>query len=145
MPDLTPLVPVVEVVLAFLSAYFVAFWVGLILWTVRDIRSRTRDILVQLMATILVVVFGLPGLFLYWLLRPAETLAAAYDRALEEEAIMQDLEERAACPGCKQAIQSDFVLCPNCKTKLRNACASCGRLMNLKWTVCPYCGQGQAT
>ena len=114
---------------------------GLILWTVRDVRARTRDVLVQLMAVLMVVIFNLPGLFLYWLLRPSETLATAYDRALEEEAIMQDLEERAACPGCKQPIQSDFLLCPNCSTKLKRQCASCGRLLNLKWTVCPYCGK----
>jgi RNA polymerase subunit RPABC4/transcription elongation factor Spt4 len=141
MPDLTLLFSVLEVVIAFLGAYFVAFWVGLILWTVRDVRARTRDVLVQLMAVLMVVIFNLPGLFLYWLLRPSETLATAYDRALEEEAIMQDLEERAACPGCKQPIQPDYLLCPNCSTRLKRQCASCGRLLNLKWTVCPYCGK----
>lgn len=141
MPDLTPLFSILEVLIAFLGAYFVAFWVGLILWTVRDVRARTRDVLVQLMAVLLVVVFNLPGLFLYWLLRPSETLAIAYERALEEEAIMQDLEERAACSGCKQPIQPDYLLCPNCSTKLKRQCASCGRLLNLKWTVCPYCGK----
>ena len=141
MPDLTPLFSVLEVLIAFLGAYFVAFWVGLILWTVRDVRARSRDVLVQIMAVLMVVVFNLPGLFLYWLLRPSETLASAYDRALEEEAIMQDLEERAACPGCKQGVQADYLICPNCSTKLKRQCASCGRLLNLKWTVCPYCGK----
>lgn len=141
MPDLSPLFSVLEVLIAFLGAYFVAFWVGLILWTVRDVRSRTRDVLVQAMAVLLVVTFNLPGLFLYWLLRPGETLATAYDRALEEEAIMQDLEERAACPSCKQSVEQDFMLCPNCSTKLKRQCANCGRLLHLKWTVCPYCGK----
>ena len=70
----------------------------------------------------MVVIFNLPGLFLYWLLRPSETLATAYDRALEEEAIMQDLEERSACPGCKQPVQADFQICPNCSTKLKRQC-----------------------
>jgi hypothetical protein len=141
MPDLSPLIPILEVVIALISAYFVAFWVGLIMWTVRDVHSRTRDILVQLMAFLLVLVFNLPGLFLYWFLRPSETLATAYDRALEEEAIMQDLEERAACPGCKHPVKSDYQICPNCSTKLKNPCPSCGRLLDLKWNVCPYCAK----
>lgn len=141
MPDLSPLFPVLEVLVAFLGAYLVAFWVGLIMWTIRDIRGRTRDVLVQLMAVLMVVVFNLPGLFLYWFLRPSETLATAYDRALEEEAIMQDLEERSACPGCKQPVQADFQICPNCSTKLKRQCPSCERLLNLKWNVCPYCAK----
>ena len=141
MPDLTALVSVIEVLIAFMGAYFVAFWVGLILWTVRDVRARTRDVLVQIMAVLMVVVFNLPGLFLYWLLRPSETLVTAYERTLEEEAIMQDLEDRAACPGCKQPVQPDFLLCPNCSTTLKRQCATCGRILDLKWTMCPYCGK----
>jgi RNA polymerase subunit RPABC4/transcription elongation factor Spt4 len=141
MPDLSWLFSILEILIAFLGAYLVAFWVGLILWTVRDVRSRTRDVLVQLMAVLMVVIFNLPGLFLYWLLRPAETLATAYDRALEEEAIMQDLEERTACPGCKQPVEPDFLICPNCSTKLKRQCPNCGRLLNLKWNVCPYCAK----
>jgi RNA polymerase subunit RPABC4/transcription elongation factor Spt4 len=141
MPDLSLLFSVLEVLIAFLGAYFVAFWVGLILWTIRDIRGRTRDILVQMMAILMVLVFNLPGLFLYWLLRPSETLATVYERSLEEEAIMQDLEERSACPGCKQPVQADFQICPNCSTKVKGQCPSCGRLLNLKWNVCPYCAK----
>jgi RNA polymerase subunit RPABC4/transcription elongation factor Spt4 len=139
MPDLSPFLSVLEVVIALLGAYVTAFWIGLILWTVRDIRGRTRDILVQLMALLMVLVFNVPGLFLYWLLRPSETLATVYDRALEEEAILQDLEERSACPGCKQPVQAEFQICPHCSTKLKRPCASCGRLLDLTWKACPYC------
>jgi RNA polymerase subunit RPABC4/transcription elongation factor Spt4 len=141
LPNLESLIPYLEIAIALLGAYFVAFWVGLILWTFQDVRRRSRDILVQFMALLLVLVFNLPGLLLYYLLRPAETLDDAYERSLEEEAILQGLEERNACPGCKQTIQPDYLLCPNCSTKLKRQCASCGRLLNLKWTICPYCGK----
>ncbi len=141
LPNLDALVPYLEIIIAFTGAYFVAFSVGLILWVLRDIRSRTRDVLVQIMALLMVIVFNIPGLLLYYLLRPGETLSDAYERSLEEEAILQGLEDRTACPGCKQTIQPDFLLCPHCSTKLKKQCASCGKLLNLKWNVCPYCGK----
>jgi len=141
MLNLEMLGSLLEIAIALLGAYLVAFTVGLIVWTYRDIRSRSRDGLVHLLAVLLVLVFNLPGLLLYYLLRPGETLTEAYERSLEEEALLQGLEERLVCPGCKQAVEPDFLLCPNCSTKLKRQCPNCGRLLNLKWNVCPYCGK----
>jgi RNA polymerase subunit RPABC4/transcription elongation factor Spt4 len=61
---------------------------------------------------------------------------------LEEEALLQDLEERLVCPGCKRKIQPDFIICPDCHTRLKKSCPHCRRLLHLKWNVCPYCGAG---
>ena len=130
----------VELLLAFLGAYFFALLFSLVVWTFRDIRSRTHDVIAQFLATLLVLVFNLPGLILYVILRPKETLAQAYERSLEEEYLLQDIEERRLCPGCKHPIHEDFVLCPNCHTELRRPCAACGRLLELRWELCPYCG-----
>jgi hypothetical protein len=135
-------VPVaLQILIAVLSGFFVAFTVSLAVWTFKDIRSRSRDVLAQLMATLLVLVFNLPGLLLYRLLRPRETLAEAYERALEEEALLQDIEERQSCPGCKQAVLAEYVVCPNCHTRLKKTCAGCGKQLHLKWDICPYCGR----
>src|SRR5512144_225020 len=89
-----------QILVACLGAYIVAFSAALIIWTFRDIRSRSRDIFAQLLATLMVAVFSLPGLFLYYILRPKETLAEAYERELAEEALLQDIEEKQACPSC---------------------------------------------
>ena len=43
------------------------------------------------------------------------------------------------CPVCGLPIEKDFVICPNCFTRLQNKCQSCGKLVNVSWTVCPYC------
>jgi RNA polymerase subunit RPABC4/transcription elongation factor Spt4 len=134
-------VPVaLEVLIAVLSGCFVALSVSLVVWTYRDIRSRSRDVLVQLLAALLVLVFNVFGLLLYRLLRPRETLAEAYERALEEEALLQDIEERQSCPSCRQAVKADYLVCPNCHTQLKKACTECKKLLNLRWSVCPYCG-----
>ena len=123
-----------------LGAYVIALYVGLIVWTFRDIRSRSRDLLAQILATFLVALFTVPGLLIYLLLRPHETLAEEYERDLAEEALIQDLETRRVCPNCKHAVEADFVVCPYCHQQLRLRCVGCGRLLNPEWDVCPYCG-----
>jgi RNA polymerase subunit RPABC4/transcription elongation factor Spt4 len=133
---------ILQVIIALFGAFFLAFWVSMVIWTFRDVRSRSRDIFAQLLATLMVLVFNLPGLFLYFILRPQETLVEAYERSLEEEALLQDIEERLVCPGCKRKIQPDFVICPDCHTRLKKSCPNCRRLLHLKWNICPYCGAG---
>lgn len=128
------------VVVAFLGAFLVALWVSLIIWTFRDARARSRDPFAQLLAALMAAIFGPLGMFIFLILRPHETLAEAYERSLEEEALLQDIEERLVCPGCKQTVQDNFQLCPSCHTRLKKVCPSCGELLRLRWNICPYCG-----
>jgi RNA polymerase subunit RPABC4/transcription elongation factor Spt4 len=147
MPNFTlpsGVVQAIQVSLFILGAYAVAFYLGLVVWTARDISSRTRDWLVRTLAVLLVLVFNLPGLLLYFVLRPRETLAELYERALEEEALLQDIEDQATCPSCKRRVAQDFAVCPYCRTALKTRCPSCRRLLNPRWEVCPYCGHEPA-
>jgi hypothetical protein len=129
-----------QVMLAFTGAFFIALWLSLIVWTFRDARQRSRDIFAVLLATLMVIVFGPLGLLLYFLLRPPVTLAELYERSLEEEALLQDLEERPRCPGCSRQVKETWILCPDCHTTLKNICAECKQPLNLTWSLCPYCG-----
>jgi len=128
---------------AFFSAFLAALWISLVIWTFRDMRARARDAFAQLLASLMVLILGPFGVILYLILRPRESLAERYERSLEEEALLQDIEERHVCPGCKQPIEPDYVLCPICHTRLRRPCIHCGRLVHPRWSVCPYCGEGQ--
>ncbi len=132
---------IIQIVLAVLGAYMAAFWFALVVWAFRDIQKRSRDVLVQVLATTLVLLFNVPGLILYTILRPPETLAEAYARSLEEESLLQDIEDRQSCPSCKRRVQPDYLLCPSCRTQLKQVCLNCSRLMHLSWRVCPYCGK----
>ena len=78
-----------------ITALTVAFWIALVIWTLRDIRSRTRDFFAWLLAGLLVLILGPIGLLLYLLLRPKHSLAEVYDRQLEEEALLQAIEHGA--------------------------------------------------
>jgi RNA polymerase subunit RPABC4/transcription elongation factor Spt4 len=124
-----------------IGAYLFALWIGMVVWTFRDIRLRTRDVLAQVLATLMVAVLTLPGLLVYVLLRPHNTLADEYERSLTEEAILQGLEENRICPSCQRRIEPDYVVCPSCHHQLKARCVGCGRLLNLDWDVCPYCGR----
>jgi hypothetical protein len=129
-----------QVILAFGGAFLIALWLSLIVWTFRDARSRSRDIFAILLATLMVVVFGPLGLLLYFLLRPSTTLAELYERSLEEEALLQDLEERPRCPGCSRQVNEAWIICPDCHTTLKKTCPTCNQSLNLSWNVCPFCG-----
>jgi RNA polymerase subunit RPABC4/transcription elongation factor Spt4 len=130
----------ISALLFVLGAYLFAVYLGLVVWAFKDVHARTRDVLGQIMATLLVAIFTLPGLLVYVLLRPRTTLAEEYERSLAEESLLQELEERRICPTCQRRIEPDFVVCPNCHHALRRRCVSCGRLLNPNWDVCPYCG-----
>ncbi len=134
------LISILLAVLAFIAALVAAFWLTLIIWTFRDMRSRSRDIFAQILAAMVVAVLNFPGVLIYILLRPKETLAEAYERSLEEEALLQGIEEALNCPGCGNRVREDWLVCPNCHTKLKKSCTNCGQALNLRWNVCPYCG-----
>lgn len=122
------------------AAFALALWLSTAIWVFRDIRARTRDIFAVLLALILVLFLPFAGVLLYLLLRPRETLAEQYERSLEEEALLQEIEERNVCPSCHEHVEEDFLLCPNCSTRLKNRCTNCTKLMKLDWNICPYCG-----
>ena len=124
---------------AYLGVVVVVCWVAMVFWTFRDMRARSRDTLAQILMAVLVALLTIPGLLIYLFLRPRETLAEAYERSLEEEALLQEIEDKPTGPGCKQRVREEWQACPNCHTRLRKPCARCGRTLELSWDICPYC------
>ena len=139
--------PFVIMFAALFAAFLTAVWISSVIWVFRDIRSRSRDVFAQILATLMALLFfplfPVPGLILYMILRPRETLAEVYERSLEEEALLQGIEERMACPGCNRRIEEAFMVCPTCHTRLKKRCPACGSLLHLRWNLCPYCGAVQ--
>ncbi len=127
----------------FIAVIIASFWLAIVMWAYRDMRSRSRDPLAQMLVAILVFLLNVPGVFIYILLRPRETLSEAYERSLEEEALLQEIEERPSCPGCGQRVQHDWQACPHCHHRLKKACVDCGCLLELPWNICPRCTTSQ--
>ena len=134
------LVAYLSTILAVLGALLLALWLSVVVWAFRDMRGRSRDILAQILAGLLVAALPVVGIIIYLVLRPSETLAEAYERALHEEALLQEIEERPLCPGCSRTIHPNWLLCPHCHTRLRKRCPDCNELMELHWNLCPFCG-----
>jgi len=139
--SLDTLVAYATICFGIIGALTTAIWLSLVIWTFRDMRSRSRDPFAQLLAALVVAALPGAGLLVYLILRPPETLAEAYERALEEEALLQEIEERPGCPGCSRTVDPNWILCAHCHTRLRKACSHCNALLELHWSLCPYCGE----
>lgn len=125
---------------AVLGGLVLLVWISLAVWVYRDMRGRTRSRLSPWLAALMVFFLPVAGIIAYLLLRPRETLNEAYQRALEEEALLQQIEERPSCPGCSRLVQSGWIICPHCYTRLRRLCPNCQSPNELQWTLCPFCG-----
>ena len=136
---------IVLIVTVIIGVLVAAFWLAIVIWAYRDMRARSRDALAQLLVAILVGLLNIPGLLIYIMLRPRETLSEAYERSLEEEALLQEIEEKPNCPSCGQRVQQDWQACPNCHARLKKACVHCDYLLELQWNICPHCTTSQVS
>ncbi|RRR77897.1 MAG: zinc ribbon domain-containing protein [Candidatus Viridilinea halotolerans] len=139
------LVPLIQVGLVLLGAYIILIWAASVLWAYRDIRRRSEDTSVQVLAVSMVLLLPFAGILLHIILRPPQTIAEKYERELEQEYLRRDIEEKYVCPECQRPIEPDFLLCPHCQAHLRRRCGSCERVVDLTWSVCPYCGDDGAS
>ncbi|WP_129673401.1 zinc ribbon domain-containing protein [Candidatus Chloroploca sp. Khr17] len=133
------LVPLLQVGGVILGAYLALLWAASVLWAYRDIRRRSDDVSVQVLAVALVLLLPFGGLVLHLVLRPPQTIAEKYERELEQEYLRRDIEEKYVCPECQRPVEPDFILCPHCQAHLRRRCPGCDRVVDLTWSVCPYC------
>jgi RNA polymerase subunit RPABC4/transcription elongation factor Spt4 len=138
--DPTLLSNILQILTAGGGAFIRALWLSLIFWTYRDIKARARDPLARILAVLVVAILFLPGIVIYLILRPGRTLEQEYQQTLEEEALLQAVEESPLCPGCGRRVKDNWIVCPNCHTKIKKNCHHCGKLMELPWNLCPYCG-----
>ncbi len=129
-----------SLILGVTGGLLLALWLAVVVWAYRDCRARSRSPWAAVLTILAVALLPVIGLVIYLLLRPRESLAEAYDRALEQEALLQQIEERPTCPTCSRPTQPNWFLCPSCHTHLRQPCPTCGSALELHWDICPYCG-----
>jgi RNA polymerase subunit RPABC4/transcription elongation factor Spt4 len=125
------------------GTWLLLLWLSIIVWVYRDIRERTRDIGLQVLAVFVVMMFfpgfNIPGLALYLMMRPRETLEEAYSRSLEEEALLREIGDEGLCPSCRRFVERAWRVCPFCQTQLKDVCHDCQQLLSFNWVVCPFC------
>ena len=125
------------------GTWLLLLWLSIIVWVYRDIRERTRDLGLQVLAVFVVMMFfpgfNIPGLALYLMMRPRESLEEAYSRSLEEEALLREIGDEGLCPSCRRFVERTWRVCPFCQTQLKDICAECEQLLSFNWVVCPHC------
>ena len=118
-------------------------WLSIIVWIYRDVRERTRDLGLQVLAIFVGIMFfpgfNVPGLALYLMLRPRESLEEAYARSLEEEALLREIGDEGMCLSCRRFVEQNWRICPYCSTQLKDVCVKCEHLLSFNWIACPYC------
>jgi Double zinc ribbon len=124
-----------------LALFFVViFWLAVAYWVYKDARRRVEDPWLVTMAVVLGLVPPFVGALVYMLFRPPEYLADVRERELEIRAMETRLARRDLhCPVCRAEVDSSFLVCPVCTTKLKQACTNCKAPLEALWQVCPYC------
>ena len=137
--------PIVQLASQLIVIYVVLLWLGTAYWAFRDMQARTENPILPYFAAALIIFFT-PLLFLfavvlYLIIRPRETLAEVYERSLAEESLLAEVEKNELCPVCRDRVDADWLVCPNCRTRLHRVCPSCNRLAEPTWPLCAYCGR----
>jgi RNA polymerase subunit RPABC4/transcription elongation factor Spt4 len=138
--------PIVRLVALAIACYTALLWLAAAWWAMQDLRRRHDDPVLPYLAAAMVVLAS-PVLFplalvVYLIVRPSSTLGERRRLALEER--LDELEAEggapARCPRCAAPVETDWLRCPTCRSRLGYACAECGRAMGSDWTLCPWCG-----
>ena len=123
-----------------LVALVLLFWLATIAWVLKDARRRIEDPFLIGLATLIGAIPPFLGPLIYMLFRPPEYLDDVRERELEIRAIESRLGgPEVKCKVCGCEVESDFLVCPVCTTKLRSPCGKCHRPLEPAWQVCPYC------
>ena len=137
--------PAVQLVLRAAAVYFVGLWLASAYWAFRDLQGRTDNPVAPYLAASLIIVFTpvffVLGVVIYRIVRPHERIGDVNERALAEEALLNEVESVTHCPGCHRRINDEWLICPSCRTRLNRVCPNCSRLVGLEWSLCAWCGK----
>jgi RNA polymerase subunit RPABC4/transcription elongation factor Spt4 len=125
--------------LRILAIFAIAFWLALVVWMFKDARRRIDDDFIVGVCVVAAAIFGPIAVLIYLILRPPEYLADVRERELEIRAMERRLGAERSCPYCRNAVESAFLACPHCGTKLKEACRRCKAPLDPAWRLCPYC------
>ena len=120
------------------ALYVVILSVVLAIWTARDIRARTTNGAMRIVAPALVLLFGFAGFVPYLVLRPRATFA---ERKAERQEVLllAEAAKKFECPTCFAAVEPDFAHCPQCNADFKPLC-QCGAALDQAWKRCAFCG-----
>ena len=133
--------PLLTLGLRLVALFFAILWLSLVYWTFADADRRG---VMRWYWGIVALLFPFIGTLIYVIVRPPEYAAESRERELELAVLERELKRRGdLCPNCRSAVESDYLLCPECGWGLKRPCENCSRPLRLEWATCPYCATAQ--
>lgn len=129
--------PELQAALTVVLVVLVILYVLSVIWVVRD--AYLRGSYWYVWAIVALVPFI--GVIAYCLLRPPLLQIDKDEQELEIALKQRELMKYGECASCGYPVESDYVICPNCHSRLKNLCSTCNHALDPTWTVCPYCAQ----
>ncbi len=113
----------------------IVLYIITIIWVVKDAPARGYSPVKWGIIALIPFI----GALMYSAMRPSMLAADKEEQELDYLLRQRELMQYGECGRCSYPVQNDYVMCPNCGSRLKNVCAGCGRPLNPQWTVCPWC------
>lgn len=127
--------PQMQMAVTVVVLLLVVLYVLSIIWVVRDAYLRGTTWYIWA----IVALVPLVGVIAYILLRPPLLRIDRDEQELEIALKQRQLMNYGECATCGYPVDSNYVICPNCHTQLKNLCSHCEHALEPAWTICPYC------
>ena len=137
--------PPVQVGLRLIGIYLIVIWLASAYWAFRDMQQRSDNPILPYVAAAGIIlftpIFFILAVWVYKIVRPHEKIGEVWERNLAEEALLAEVESIHHCPTCEKRIDDEWIICPNCRTRLKRVCPNCSRLVGMDWSLCAWCGK----
>jgi hypothetical protein len=124
--------------LLFVSLFI--FWLVLIGWVWIDSGERTTKLGYRIAYVLLVIILNIPGLIIYLIVRPSDTIEQIYWADLERRYLKYETAELTDCPKCCRQMFPGYVFCSNCGYEIKRKCPECEVMINKESKFCYFCG-----
>jgi RNA polymerase subunit RPABC4/transcription elongation factor Spt4 len=136
---------IVQFGLRMVGLYLIILWLASAYWAFRDMQQRSDNAILPYIAAAGIIlftpIFFILAVWIYKIVRPHEKVGEVWERNLAEEALLAEVETIHHCPGCERRIDDEWIICPNCRTRLKRVCPNCSRLVGMDWSLCAWCGK----
>ena len=136
---------IVQFGLRAIGLYLVILWLASAYWAFRDMQQRSDNAILPYIAAAGIIlftpIFFIFAVWIYKIIRPHEKIGEVWERNLAEEALLAEVEAIHHCPTCERRIDDEWIICPNCRTRLKRVCPNCSRLVGMDWSLCAWCGK----